>query len=133
MGLFGAIKNPYKKSEAAVVVQNLLEAQARAENFDLDPASYANQLVAAIWDQKPDVFDGKFGQRPHKLTVAAAALAHGIQQLDSSDDNWPSLVLSLGNLLSELEVNGQLYPLNSLDHCLLRVAVSAFENAANET
>lgn len=132
MGLFNAIKNTYRKSEAAVVVQNLLEHQAKAENFDLDPASYANRLITAIWDQKPDIFDGKFGQQPHKLTVAAVALANGVSQLEESDPNWHALVFSLGNILSELEVNGRLYPLNSLDHQLLETAIAVFAKVASD-
>ena len=132
MRFFSGIKSTYKKSEAAVVVQNLLEHQAKAENFDLDSVSYANKLVTAVWGQKPDIFNGKFGQRPHKFTVAALALANGIDQLEETDPNWQALVLSLGNILSELEVNGRLYPLNSLDHQLLETAVAVFTKIANE-
>lgn len=58
MGLFSGIKNTYQKSIAAVVVQNLLEHQAKAGIFDGDPASVANKLVAEVWDHKPDIFNG---------------------------------------------------------------------------
>lgn len=132
MGLFSGIKSTYKKSEAAVVVQNLLEHQANVGLFDLDPAKLANKLVEIVWDTKPDVFDGKFGQRPHKITVAASALANGIELFDEGDLNRNALVLSLGNILSELETNGRLYPLNSLDHQLLEVSMSIFAEIAQE-
>lgn len=122
MGLFSSIKNTYKKSEAAVVVQKLLEHKANGGWFDLDPAGLANKLVTQVWESKPDVFEGKFGQRPHKITVAASALANGILLLEDDDENKLVLVLSLGNIISELEVNGRLYPLNSLDHQLLEIA-----------
>jgi len=130
MALFSGIKSTYKKSEAAVVVQNLLEHQAKAGLFELEPASLANKLVATVWDQKPDVFDGKFGQRPHKITVAASALANGIHLFGDDDPNGYALILSLGNILSELEVNGRLYPLNSLDLKLLEDAASTFAGIA---
>jgi hypothetical protein len=132
MGLFSGIKSTYKKSEAAVVVQNLLEHQANNGFFDLDPALWANKLVAAVWDQKPDVFDGKFGQRPHKLTVAASALAIGVYSFEKNDFNRQAMVLSLGNIFSELEVNDGLYPLNSLDHQLIEAAASIFADIASE-
>jgi hypothetical protein len=132
MGLFGSIKSTYKKSEAAVVVQNLLEHQAKNGFFDLDPASLANKLIATVWDQKPDVFDGKLGQRPHKITVAVSALANRICQFDKSDFNRHALVFSLGNIFSELEVNGRLYPLNSLDHQLFEAAASIFSDIASK-
>ena len=45
MGLFSGIKSRYKKSEAAVVVQKLLEHQANVGMCDLDPRKTANKLV----------------------------------------------------------------------------------------
>ncbi|MCL5668515.1 MAG: hypothetical protein M1392_00605 [Gammaproteobacteria bacterium] len=129
MGLFSGIKSNYKKSEAAVVVQNLLE---HYELLDLGPSLMANKLVAAIWEEKPDVFSGKFGQRPHKLTVAAAALANGIHLFEKNDLNRSVLALSLGTILSEIEVNGGLYPLNSLDRQLLEEAQAGFFKVAGE-
>jgi hypothetical protein len=131
-GGFSGIKSTLKKSEAAVVVQNLLEHQARAGMFPADPAKVANKLVLAVWSQKPDMFDGKFGQRPHKISVAAAALANGIFNLDEDNPNRTGLVLALGNLLSEVEVNGRLYPLSSIDHQLLEMAMSTFSELADE-
>ena len=133
MGLFSGIKSTYKKSEAAVVVQNLLEHQAKVGFLDLDPAKLANKLVEVVWDSKPDVFDGKFGQRPHKITVAASALANGIELFEDGDLNRDALVLSLGNILSELETNGRLYPFNSLDHQLLDASISIFAEIAKES
>ncbi len=132
MGLFGEIKNTYKKNEAAIVVQNLLEHQAKVGLFDLDPAKLAKKLVEIVWNSKPDVFDGKFGQRPHKLTVAASALVNGIELFKDGDLNRNALILSLGNILSEIETNGRLYPLNGLDHQLLNVCMSIFAEITQE-
>lgn len=134
MGFFSGIKNTYKKSEAAVVVQNLLEQQTRAGLFDLDPANTATQFVEHAWTQDPDIFNGKFGQRPHKITVAAFALANIIARFNGNEytNRNAALVLSLGNILSELEVNGRLYPLNSLDHHLIENSVSIYSQASQE-
>lgn len=132
MGLFRGIKSAYKKSEAAVVVQNLLENQARLGLLNRDPAKFANELIGAVWDSKPDVFEGKFGQRPFKITVAASALANGIDLLKDGDPNRDALVMSLGNILSELETNGRLYPLNSLDGELIDASMATFTKIANE-
>lgn len=132
MGLFSGIKSTYKKSEAAVVVQNLLEHQARVGLFDLDPAKAANKFIELVWESKPDIFDGKFGQRPHKIAVAASALANATQLFDSGDLNGNAVVMSLGNILSEIETNGRLYPLNSLDHQLLEGAVTVFSRIAKD-
>ncbi|MCD5979201.1 hypothetical protein K3169_10010 [Pseudomonas phytophila] len=126
MGLFTGIKSTFKKTEAAVVVRNLLELQVRVGFFHSDPAKVANSLVAAVWDQKPDMFDGSFGQRPHKLSVAAVALAGGIENMEEENPDRAGLAISLANLLSEIEVNGRFYPLNGIDEELLGIAVVVF-------
>lgn len=77
MGLFSGVKDTYKKSEAAVVVQNLIEENVRDGWMESNnPAQLANILVGRAWDAMPDVFSGKFGQRPHKISVAAIALSY---------------------------------------------------------
>lgn len=127
MGLFSGFKRTYRKSEAAVIVQNLLDDQTTNTGlFDLDPAKIANKLVDIIWDAKPDVFDGKIGRHPHKITVAAIALANGIKLFKDEDLNKTALVLSLGNILSEIETNGSRYPLKGIDHQLLEISLSIY-------
>jgi hypothetical protein len=128
MELFSGIKSTYKKSEAAVAVQILLEHQAEAGMFSLNPTSLANKLVAAVWDQKPDLYNGRFGQRPHKLSVAATALMNGIDLFRGDDPNRQALILSITNLMAEIEVNYGLYRFNSLDHVLLKSVRSALLN-----
>jgi len=132
MGLFSGIKSRYKKSEAAVVVQNLLEHQAGAGLLTLDPAKLANKLVAIVWDAKPDIFNGKFGQRPHKIAVAASALANGIYLFEEDNPNRNALVFSLSNILKDLETNGGLYPFNSLDQQLIKAAMSVIAEIGKE-
>lgn len=130
-GLFGGLKNTYYKSEAAVIVQNLLQIQKNAHFLTADASKLANELVTAVWDRKPDVFSGKFGQRPHKIVTAAAALAIGVIVRDDTDPDRAAILLSLGNVLSELEVNGRLYPLNSVDEELLEGALRVFKMEAD--
>lgn len=132
MGIFGSIKSNWEKSKAAVIVQNLLEHQASTGFYDFNPAKYANELVGAAWDSRPDVFNGKFGQRPHKITVAAFALAYALDRTGIENHNSSALGLALGNILSELETNGRLYPLNSLDHQLLEEAAAVFTGVTEE-
>lgn len=132
MGLFSGIRNIYKKSEASVVIWNLLEHQANVGLFNQDPAKLANKLVQNAFESKPDIFGGRFGQRPHKLAVAAFALANGIELFHDGDLNRHAIILSLGYILSELEINGRLYPFNSLDHVLLESSMSIFTDTAQE-
>lgn len=132
MGLFSGVKNLYKKSEAAVVVQNLLEHQVSIGLFDQDPARFANQLVQRAWDSKPDVFAGNFGQRPHKISAAAFALALGYKFMSEADLNRSALIISLGIILSDLQKNARLYPFNGVDEVLLEKAFAVYQEAAEE-
>ena len=118
MGFFRGIKNNIKKSEAAVIIQNLLEMQSKTGLYDRDPASSANEIVGAFWDKSVNILDGRFGQRPHKISLAAAALGDAISKLGQHpySNNYS---ICLGNILNEISVNGALYSLNSLDHKLL--------------
>ena len=58
MGLFAGIRNPYRKRDAAVVVQNLFEHLARYPCYDLDPPKLADRLIGLVWDEKPDSAGG---------------------------------------------------------------------------
>ena len=132
MGLFSGVINTYKKSEAAVIVQNLLQIQADAGMLNLDPASFATTLVDEVWTEKPAIFRGKFGQRPFKISVAAAAFANGVSKYENDPLIRNSLIISLGKILSEIEVNGRLYPLNGLDEQLLETAMAIYIEKSEE-
>jgi len=126
MGLFDGITNTYKKSEAAVVVQNALAHYAAMGLFTMEPAPYATKLINAVWDHKPDIYNGKFGQRPHKITVAITALANGLKVREKDSPVWNVLAMALGVLFKELDANEGFYPLNSLDNELLNEAFTYF-------
>jgi hypothetical protein len=140
MGIFRNLKSIYKKSEGAVVVQNLLEHYAKRGLFDLDAAAYANKLMELVWQVMPDVFEGKFGQRPYKLSAAAIALANGVGFLengvcilDEADFRYGNIFqLALGDTLIEAETNGHLYPLNNLDYHLLGRAMEIYKTKSDK-
>ena len=132
MGLFSGIKDTYKKSEAAVVVQNLLEIQVKIGCFSHDPAVFANTLIQSVWDEKPDIFSGKFGQRPHKLAVAAIALSRALSTARQDDPHRMALLASLGKVLSESHKNAGFYPFNNIDLTLLEAAGEVFIEKGNE-
>ncbi len=132
MGLFSSIKDTYKKSEAAVVIQNLLEAQEKMGFFRLDPAKHANTLIQSMWDEKPDVFSGKFGQRPHKLATAAIALARGLSVSHKDDVNRMAILACLSTVLAEVDTNRGFYPFNGLDATLFEAAGQIFIEQGSE-
>lgn len=130
MGLFSGIQNNIKKSEAAVVIQNLLELQTKWGAYDGDPAKQATSLVQAIWDQRPDVFSGKFGVRPHKLALAAAALSNGLFDHQHNHRLSASLLLALGEILKAVDANGGLYQFNNIDQTLFKASLESYVEAS---
>lgn len=124
LGWFIKLISLFKKSDAATAVQNLLEHQAKYGFFEGDPASTATKYVQAAWDDKPHVFDGKFGSRPHKLSVVVYALALAVKKLhDLKDDQLAPVLIALINAMSEVEANGAYYPLTSVDRAIMEEAL----------
>ena len=126
--MFRAIKDTYAKSEAAVVVQNLLEIQVKKGFFDQEPKRSANDLVEIVWYKSPDLFDGRFGQRPNKVSLAAAAFENAMRVLGIENANAQVFAICLGNIIQEISVNGYRYPLNSLDEKILSDAARTLAN-----
>ena len=132
MGLFSGIKNNYKKSEAAVVIQNMLEELKRMGFFDSNPAKVANMMVESAWQSRPDVFCGNYGERPHKLVVAAYSFAYAIESLKRDSQTRTTLGIPFGKLMAELLENGKMYPFNKIDYVLLDRAGGVFQKLLQE-
>jgi hypothetical protein len=103
-----------------------LEYAVSTDLFDRDPAATATEIIGNFWGTSERLVDGRFGQRPHKLSLASAALAHAMK-LRGQERYSNNYSLCLGNILSEISVNGTLYPLNSLDHKLLEESAGVFD------
>lgn len=128
MRLFKVIKDTYKKSEAAVIAQNLLTIFSKNHMFSGDPAQVANRIIGEVWGEIPNILNGESGARPHKFTVAALAFANAIKM---SDARFPSsdshiYALCIGKIMMEIEENGHKYPLSMLDHNLLARSTEAY-------
>lgn len=133
MGIFAGARNTLRKAEAATVVQRLLENQARVGLVGFKPGPFANELVRAVWAQAPHVYDGSRGAIPHKVSVAATALANGAAALirrNAQDPDAYALIICLGQILQDVEQNEYLYPFNKLDEHLLSEAGGTFANLA---
>lgn len=133
MGLFSGIKNNMRKAEAAVVLQNLFEYQSKFQgDAGINPAKLANKIVDTAWDSKPEAFDGSLGGvRPNKLTVALYSLANTLDELpdgDLRDLCLPPFV----RLIAEVQQNGALYSLNSVDNYLLEPCFAVYQRLESE-
>lgn len=126
--MLSGIRNTYEMSKAAVVIQNLLEGQRRFGVFDADPAQVANKLVANVWQSQPDAFNGVRGPRPHKLCVAAIALAQGTRDYAESRTLALAIFTALGTVLNEFNINRGTHKLSVLDVSLLELAAREFDS-----
>ncbi|MDP9603352.1 UNVERIFIED_ORG: hypothetical protein J2W38_003141 [Variovorax paradoxus] len=121
MGLFSGVKVLVRKSEAAVIVQKLLERQVALGFLGADPAPsvLANKLVEVLWDRNPKIFNS--GTLPHKLSVAAAALSSGVNAMARAGNREAMLAMltSLGTVLMELIATGNRLSLHATDLYLI--------------
>jgi hypothetical protein len=120
-----------RKSQAAVVVQRLLEQQVAHGLLSPEPSPHtlANKLVEVVWDRNPNVL-ASGGELPHKLSLAAAALSSGVNALARSGEREPMLALltSLGAVLTELVATGDRLGLHAVDLYLVDQAESVFRH-----
>ncbi|MCE5232945.1 MAG: hypothetical protein ABFC67_07295 [Mizugakiibacter sp.] len=133
MAIFDGIRNNWRKAEAASIVQQLLEHDQKFGLVRRGAARYANELVGLAWQQSPHLYDGSRGVLPHKVAVAASALAHGAKAAIGRDPQDPeayALVVCLGQILQDVEHHDYLYTLNRLDEHLLGSAAQTFSEVS---
>lgn len=130
--MFGWIKNTVRKSEAAVIVQQALEAHTVISPRPFDPVTLSTSLVAGVWDGKPDLFEGKLGKQPHKMSIAAIALATGLYDFPDDSEAQLAIHLALGAVMLDLITNGRLYDLGGSDRWLMDRADQAHAEVAEK-
>ena len=124
--MFAGLYSNYRLSSAAVVVQNLLEQHGRGGALARNAATIASKLVGRVYNEDPALFDGQRGKRPHKLSLAAVALAQGVKDMRENRDGQLCFHLSLGTVLLELTGKPQDYALSGNDRLLLELAQEVY-------
>jgi len=130
--MIGRIRNNWYKAKAAVVVQNLLTESANLGLLESDPGQLANRLVSEVWEQTPDVFSGKFGVRPHKISIACAALSNGVDQEIGLDRDQQALRMALITVMTEIQTNGCFYELKRIDETLINACAPILDTIQEE-
>lgn len=131
MGQLNIVKWGYGKSEAVEIIRKLLGRQRKAGMSENDSAILAAQLVEVVWEEgwgtSADSAAHLQSQspKPHKLSVAAYALAQGFQSLPEPELHLRTVTIALSNVLAEIEVNGN-YALNSFDEQLIKASRQIF-------
>ncbi|MCF1708732.1 hypothetical protein L0V05_07885 [Tabrizicola sp. J26] len=120
--MFRGVKDQWKKAEAATVIEILLERQVKMGLLDANPALVANKLVEKAWDNQRQFFDGRIGNRPHKISFAAGVMAMALEQLPPTGLLYGPVMECLCALLTDLDERGIDFPVTSIDAKLLAAA-----------
>lgn len=122
--MFFGIRSIARKSQASVLVQNLLEVVAKNTDLGARPADIANKIVGLAWDRNPQWF-GPNRPLPNKFILAACALSFGANAMAQAQNRNVELamMICLAEVLKEIamqrEFNNLL--LDSLDLSLLEM------------
>ena len=119
MGFFSKLLGRDLKSNSINIVMNLLQHQVEHGLMDANPRQVAIELINNVWSKSPDIFEGRFGQLPFKLTVAIYSLVKGYELYPQGGTKM-AILMSIRNVYDEIQVNGNKYPLNGLDRELLK-------------
>ena len=124
--MFSRAKTLWKMNEAALAVENLLRQHSTSGLFRVDPKQCSTKWIAYVLHHEENMLSGRFGQRPHKISVAAFALAHGASDPGLGGDSMFVAWAALGTAIKEVAVNGSLYPFNGIDRTLMEHSEKVF-------
>lgn len=116
------IMTQVRLSQSAVIVQNLLEMHGRGTEVAPIAMQIANKLVQKVYDERPGLFQGKEGIRPHKMSIAAASLAWGVRYMGERHEAQTIMQIALGSVLLEVSGKPHQYALSMCDHALLELS-----------
>jgi|SRR5690606_4302545 len=122
MALFFGIRSVARKSQAAVLVQNLLEMSAKYTELGAQPGDIANKIVGLVWDRNPQWF-GPNRPLPNKFILAACALSFGVNAMAQKENRNVELamVFCLAEVIKEVTMQKEFnnLQLGALDAHLL--------------
>lgn len=100
--MFGAIKSGVAKGKIKGKLNKLLGEQKDRGRFSQDSMEASSLLVEAIYQQSPDVFEGRFGTRPDTDIAIAFALANGLSSQFEWGDDRMGMTMAFGEALAPL-------------------------------
>lgn len=113
----------YKKCITAALIQELVERRQGLFINVNNSGMLARQIVLDAWKEKPDIFNGKYGNYPHKISTAAYALSLAMKTYSHETPEFMMAMLSLSDILNEVSTHGDLYPFTLLDLSLIDEAI----------
>lgn len=119
MGLFSFIGTNKLRGGIMSIIENLLVNLTRTSVFTLNTKPEHLSQIAAdkVWATYPDIFNGKFGQRPQKIVGALVGLCLLIHSIDRDKDheNFITIRVALFAIIDEIEKNIKSYAFTNVD------------------
>jgi hypothetical protein len=124
MGFIRTIGENWRKAEAAAIVQNIIEQNAKLLETPVDAATLANRMVGEVWDDATPLFDGSRGAKPHKATLAAAALAHALENRRLPFEIEFAAINGIAAILRAVGKGSNASELSKADHVILNACAA---------
>jgi hypothetical protein len=130
--MFKSIRNNIFGNSVALIIKNYLDIQEKNGLLDhpeisgIPSESHSLMMVSEFKKLAPSLFSNP-KHRPNKVALATAVLAYGAE---SASDSYPMLrnafLLSLGNILTEINVHHESLKLSEFDLHLIEKATSKY-------
>lgn len=146
MGIFSFFGTIGLRAKADVIMKNFFKLTA--SNFN-DRELKWNELEAELrkmilnlaWEAYPDVFNGKFGQRPHHMTVVLVGMTTLLSGSTKKEDKiFLPILLAASMIHNDFLQNQYMEPYKNIDREIfhqmdlpLRLIISEWESLTNCT
>lgn len=109
--------NRFIASKQSLILNNLF-----SESYffpELDTSS----IIIEAWQDKEDIFFGKWNAIPHDMIAVAYALCIQIKRKKISNYLKINYFLALSNIINQIFVNGKLFEFNQIDAILIDIII----------
>ena len=128
MGFIRFFSETKRKTDAALLVQNIIARNAQLIAPELDAPKLANRMVAEVWDDATALFDGRMGVKPHKIALAAAALAHALEHRRLTFEVEFAAINGIAAILRAADSVRTSRELSKIDHTILQACAATMVN-----
>lgn len=130
--MFDGLKHKWRSAEAAALIESTFEHMAELGTFDGNAKTLGHRIVKGASELRPDLFDGRNGHRPHRISYAAMALALTAERAPTDGRVFPVVMIALGLVLEAARLDAVSLPFSPQDLMLLDSAATVFTKLAEE-
>lgn len=130
--MIGTIIGNFKKSNASLIVENLLKLQKVELDIKFNAETLSIDLINDLWTKEQTIFKNRYFKWPNKLSLCVAALAYGVENYSYNGKKRQALIGALFVALVEVEDNHSELLGRSLDKHLISFALKVGADKNNK-